>query len=416
MRILFLHPNAWINEYSIIIKLKELGHDVFVLEEDRNINSPEKRIEKFFKNENDEIRTFWYNPKKEKKKILTFPVDRIFKRYFNGRNLGHRIWIISDAIKYFNPDVIITTDGFTYSIPASFFKRLTGKKILLMFSYIGGDILDCPEADVGKRRNLVTNWLIKKSIESADILRAVSPLIKKELINFGADEKKIVVIPSHLSIPEDFIQKLIIEKKLIRKKIREKYRIPDNGKVIITLSLNLKGKGIHILGQIWEKIIKKINDCYWLLCGPRSEWFNEKILPIIQPHLDRTIFFTDRLKGIEVFEHFLASDLHINPSICEGLNMATVEASVVGVPTISSEKAGIAYWINEFKAGKVISSPEPSALLNAILEFFNELESNINYEKGCFELAKCFTLEIIAKKIIDKLKNTIQNDNKNEKI
>ena len=400
MKILFIHPNSWINEYFILKKLSEMGHEICVLEENRNKKSPVCHIEKFFKETNDNIETFWYNPKKGVKKFFTWTIDRFFKPYFNGRNLGHRMWIIWDAVRYFNPDAIICSEGFAYAIPAAFLKKLRLIKPLLLISYIGGDILDCPEAEVGKRRKSITKWLLKQTIKSADLLRAVSPFLENELIDFGANPDKIHIIPSHLSIDTEELSKILKYRRDIRQKIRNKYFINEDALILITLSNNEKGKGIQILASAWGEIINKVPNCYWLLGGPHSRWFKEQILPLISEYINKSIFLTGRLSRIEVYEHFVSADLHINPSLCEGLNMATVEAAAVGLPTISTNKAGIYYWIKKFNAGRVVSAGNSKELSDVIIESFKNYGIVRIWQKNCFALSKEFTLESVATRIL----------------
>lgn len=409
MKILYIHPNAWINEYSILRKLQEMGHEICVLEEDRNKNSPVIHIERYFKEENDNIKTFWYNPKKGFKKIITWPLDRFFKSHFNGRNLGHRIWIVQNAVKYFKPDAIITTEGFAYAIPAAFLKKIGLLKPILVVSYIGGDILDCPEADCGKRRKPITKWLIRQPIHSADVLRAVSPLLKKELVDLGANPHKICIIPSHLFISNESLDKILKQKRNFRIIIREKFGISEFAPVIITLSGNVKGKGIQILASAWNEILKSIPECCWLLCGPQNQWFQEVVLPLINNHLNKSIFLTGKLTGSEIFEYFSAADLHINPTLCEGLNMATVEASAIGLPTITSNKAGIAYWIEKFEAGRIVPAFDTKALAQAIIESFQNPHIIKKWQKNCISLSKEFTLENVAVNIIKLLEQYIQS-------
>lgn len=400
MKILYIHPNAWIGEYFILKKLYEIGHDICVLEEDRNKRSPVFRIENYFKEINDNIETFWYNPKKGYKKIITWPVNRFFKKSFNGRNLGHRMWIIWDAVNYFKPDAIICSEGFAYAIPAAFLKKMGLLKPVLLISYIGGDILDCPEADYGKRRKPITKWLMRQPIKSAEILRAVSPLLKKELIDFGANPDKIHIIPSHLFLSTENINKILKHKREFRLKIRQKYGIYESTPVVITLSGNLKGKGIQTLVSAWDEILKRIPECCWLLCGPQNQWFQEAVSPLINKYLNKSIFLTGKLTGFEIFEYLSAADLHINPSLCEGLNMVTVEAAAIGLPTITSDRAGIAYWIEKFEAGKIVPAGDVRALVEAIVEFFQNPYFIKKWEHNCIMLSKDFTLENVADKIV----------------
>ena len=404
MKILYLHPHAWSGEYPILKKLRDLGHEICVLEEDRIKSSPAYHITDYFHEHGDSIATLWYNPKKGWKKIITWPVDRFFKRAFNGRNLGHRMWVIWDAVSYFKPDAVISSEGFAYAIPAAFLKQTGLLKPALLISYIGGDILDCPEADVGKRRTALVTWLMRQPIKSADILRPVSPMLKYQLIDLGANPDKIHVVPSHLVISTENLHNVLLQKKEIRLKIRQRYRIPENAPLIITLSSNLKGKGLHVLASAWPEVLKHIPDCRWILCGPDDPWLKQGVLPLLRNHaVENTVFMAGKLSGLEVFEYLIAADVHINPVLCEGLNMVTVEAAAVGTPTITSDGAGIASWVEEFEAGKVVPAGDATALTWAIVDFFQKPHIAETWGQHCARLSENFIMENVASSIINLL-------------
>src|SRR5690349_4504729 len=148
MRILYVHPAGFTGEYPMLAKLRDLGHEVCVLEEKRGLPGGKRALTPDFREAGDRIETLWYDPGRGWEKALTWPFDRIFRRAFDGRNLVHRMWVLREAVRRFRPEVVVCSDGFTYAIPAAFLKRLGLLEPRLVASYIGGDILDCPEAAV----------------------------------------------------------------------------------------------------------------------------------------------------------------------------------------------------------------------------------------------------------------------------
>ena len=401
MKILYLHPRAWSGEYSLLKTLRARGHEICVLEEQRHLQGSGRLLSNHFLEQNDGLHTFWYDPGKGLEKLLTWPFDRFFKRSFNGRNLAHRMWIIFRACAHFKPDVIVSSEGFAYGIPASFLKRIGLLRPRLMVSFIGGDILDCPEADVGKRRTPLTSWLIRQGLKSPDILRPVSPLLEKILIAEGADTVKIHVCPSHLPASLEQLQNTLEQKVAIRNAIRKRYQIPPDAPLIITLSGNQKGKGLHLLAEVWSKIQNALPGCHWMLCGHSDPWLEQQVLPALQrQNLIHTVTCIGSLTGIEVFKHLAAADLNVNPSLCESLNMVTVEAAAVGTPTITSNGAGIAAWIETYGCGQVVPVANQDALADAIIAYFKNTASPVHQSEKCAALAQQFSLDRIADKLL----------------
>jgi glycosyltransferase involved in cell wall biosynthesis len=139
----------------------------------------------------------------------------------------------------------------------------------------------------------------------------------------------------------------------------------------------------------------------WLLCGPDNPWTDAKVWPVLAAAGVRaTVYATGRLAGIAVFEHFAAADLHVNPSLCEGLNMATVEAAAVGTPTITSNGAGIADWVERYGAGAVVAAGAADALADAIIRAFNDRAVLARWARGAQAMAEEFALERIAEQLL----------------
>jgi len=369
MRILYLHPQSWSGEYVILKQLAAMGHAVCVLEEIRRAPFTARRTAPDFLQPGDGMATLWYDPHKGVEKLLTWPVDRFFKRAFEGRNLAHRMWLVRDAVKIFQPDAIVSSEGFAYGIPASFLKRLGLLKPTLMVSYIGGDILDCPEAQVGKRRTPLVTWLIRTALPGQDVTRATGPFIARHLLEEGADAQKIAIVPSHMAADRSVVDDIHARRAEVRKQVRAKLGVSEQTPLVVTLSRNMIGKGLHVLAAAWPAITASIPGIRWLLCGPHNEWLDRGVFPLLRAAgLQDSVLQTGTLEGAGVFEHLAAGDLHLNPSLCEGLNMVTVEAAGVGTPTITTDGTGIAEWINRSACGKVVPAGEAAALADATVD------------------------------------------------
>jgi len=377
-------------------KLQELGHVVCALEEKRGLGK-RRQLLPYFLEPGDGIATLWYDPGKGWEKVVTWPVDRFFKRGFNGRNLAHRMWVIREVLRRFQPDAVIASEGFSYGIPAALLKRLGALSPRLVVSYIGGDILDCPEADCGRRRTTITRWLIQQSLKGPEVLRPVSFLNKRWLLAEKAAESRISVCPSHLVAPAEILENVYQRRHIVKARIREHYGIPPEAPLIIMLSGNEKGKGLHVLAKSWIAVKARIPDAHWLLAGPPTPWLNQAVLPVLHDAgLASSIHVTGLLQEKAVFEHLVAADANINPSLCEGLNMVTVEAAAVGTPTITSDGAGIADWVQNADAGVVVPAGDEKALANAIIHFFENDVRRAQQSKHARAMSREFSLDCIA--------------------
>ena len=96
---------------------------------------------------------------------------------------------------------------------------------------------------------------------------------------------------------------------------------------------------------------------------------------------DRVEFlgFTPNVKG------FLESiDIYVQPSLCEALPMAILEASAVGVPVVASDVGGVAECVVHGETGLVVTPRDPETLCNAIAKLVFDPALRIHMgEAGC---------------------------------
>jgi glycosyltransferase involved in cell wall biosynthesis len=408
MRILYLHPRSWTGEYPMLVKLRSLGHEVCVLEEDRALPAA-RRYADHFEQAGDGIRTLWYNPRRGIERLLTWPWDRYHRRAFDGRNLAHRAWVIASAARHFRPDVVIASDGFTYAIPAASLRQAGILKAPLVVSFIGGDILDCPEADYGRRRTPATTRLIMRVVRHADRLRPVSPKLADVLRRDGADDSRICVIPSHLVADAEVVGAVLADRPRIVAAIRAGYGIPPTAPLVVTLSGNQKGKGLHVLAEAWPRIVAAFPDAHWLLCGPEDPWLAAAVWPQLEAAgVRKSVIASGRLSGRSVFEHLAAADVHANPTLCEGLNMVTVEAAAVGTPTVCGDGAGIAGWLERYGAGAVVPAGDAAAMADATISALANPAQLAAWSEAGLKMTADFTLDRVAGQLVALFESTME--------
>lgn len=397
MRVLYLHPKAWIGEYAMLEELRRRGFEVCALEEKRDLKEGARYAAPFYRNPGDGIATVWYDPRRGWERVLTWVPDRVFRKGFDGRNLVHRMWVIRAAVRRFRPNAVVCSDGFTYAIPAAFLRRLGLLRVRLVVNYIGGDILDCSQYGYGKRRTPMVSWLIRNSVRGIDVMRALCASLERVLLSEGAEPSRIAVLPIQLASPIELVNEVYANRTQFREKIRSKYGIPADAPVIVTLSGNHRSKGIQDLAQAWGDICAAVPGCQWLLCGPEDPWLAQGVRPVLSASgLYDRVHFTGQLRGREVCEHLAAGDLHVNPTLCEGLNMATVEAAAVGTPSVTSDGAGIADWVQSLEAGLVVAAGDVPALRSAVVHALKAPELRTVWPMRSREMAAYFSPDRIA--------------------
>lgn len=389
----------------MLAHLRRRGYEVCVLEEDRAGRHRPWTETPCYRHEDDGIRTIWYDPHRGLSRVLTWPMDRVFRRAFEGRNLVNRMWVVRRAIRRFMPDALVCTDGFTYAIPAALLKASGIVRQPLLASYIGGDILDCPDADVGKRRTPMVNWLIRMSVRHVDAMRPLCRSLAEILIAEGADPAKVGILPIQLSAPQDLLDAVRADRSAVSVRIRRRYGIELDAPLVVTLSGNQKGKGLHLLADQWPRVLDRHPRARWLLCGPHDRWLDAAVLPrLAATGCVESIVLSGPLSGRDVYEHLAAADIHANPTLCEGLNMVTVEAAAVGTPTVTSNGAGVADWVERLGCGLVVQARDAEALGSAVIDALSDRDRLLTWQVRCSTMAPDFEVTRIADGLIGMLR------------
>jgi glycosyltransferase involved in cell wall biosynthesis len=395
MKLLFLHPRSFTGDVIMLRALQERGHVVCALEEDRSINTARKFTD-FLDVPDDGIATLRYHPGRGVEKILTWPLDKFYKPHFDGRNLGHRVWMIRAAVRHFKPDALVCGDGFTYAIPAAFAKRWGLIATPLAVNYIGGDILQASEVAVGKKRTARMDALLKTSYVHVDLMRPHSPMLADALVADGVARERIHVLPVHLTQTGAVLRDIAARKAKIGQDLRVRLGWPEDGPVIATLSGNQRGKGLQTLVEALPTLVRALPNLRWLLCGPTDPFVISDLRPRLQAlGLMQLAHETGRLSGSAPFEHLAAADLHLAPSFADGLNLVTVEAAAVGTPTVTTDAAGVATYVRQYQAGKVVPAGDAAALATAIIEAFSTSQMT-QVRAGAEALAQAFDLDSVA--------------------
>ena len=181
------------------------------------------------------------------------------------------------------------------------------------------------------------NKYILKSQKYLDFIHTACQTTKDNLINFGVDPKKIVVIPEGIDL--SLFKPVSLEEK---QKIRKQLNIPEDKIVIGSFQKDGVGwdkglepkmeKGPDIFIKAVEKIAKEY-PVYVLLVGPARGYVKSNLEKRNIPYKD--VGRLDDFK--EVVNCYPALDLYLITSRIEGGPRAILESWASGVPLISTK-------------------------------------------------------------------------------
>lgn len=214
----------------------------------------------------------------------------------------------------------------------------------------------------------IIRYFEKKSYIHADKIIAVSESVKKEMIDyFGISKEKIIVINNGIDLKK-FKQ---IKDKM---KLRRKYKLPLNKKIIFFPGRASFGKGFDIV----EKVLTELGDDYFMviLGKGRSKLENIK--------------FLEKIQNEKMPEIYNLSNLTLFPSRYEGNSVSVLESAACGVPLILSN------------VGEMKTSEEMKDFVCDSVEDYVRKIKNLNYEsasKKWLNFSKRFPLKKQVKEL-----------------
>ena len=202
---------------------------------------------------------------------------------------------------------------------------------------------------------------IRKAICEATRLIAVSREIAGRMESFGADPKKITVIPNGVDT-EKFCP-------IAQLDARQKLNLPLDRRIILAVGYRLELKGFHILVDALPKIRETFPDAMVVIVGGEARWAAD-FLPTIQERInlhrlqDHVIVAGDQPQN-ELRFWYSAADVLSILSSREGSPNVLMESLACGLPAVATAVGGIPDLLAQSPIiGRLL--PERSAAASAV--------------------------------------------------
>lgn len=239
---------------------------------------------------------------------------------------------------------------------------------------------------------------------------------------FKRNEKEIDTV--YIGVDEEKFNNNYTKEEIL--KIKEKYDVPFNKKVISFIARIADQKRPYLLSKIIKKYLKKHNDSIFLICG-YGPLLNPLMDSVYKEIKEGKVKFLGSIKNTK--EIYAISDCTLNCSIKEGLALTTYESLSMGIPVISSDVGGQSEIIDNTVGFVIKTNQEEKDVLDynydekEIDEFVKAIEivlkENKYYKSNCRKkVLSGFTInqmntrmnEIIAKLIKDKNTKVFNNE------
>lgn len=281
-------------------------------------------------------------------------------------------------IREFNPDIIHVHWPVT-SYLAKLYTKITGKKFVTTYHTSG----------------IPKHFLHRK----ADYAIAISSELKRELVNrFGYNKEQIKLIYNGIS-KDKFNRK---PSEGLKNNIKMQLNLPLEKPLLGFVGSLNKKKGIDILLEACSKITNV--DFHIVLVGDGDK--NWLLNLINKFRLDNKISvypFQDPVKFYSIF------DVFVLPSRKEGFPLVSIEAMMMGIPTIRSNVEGANDQIKHNINGFIFKNEDVQELSKYIRLLLqnNELRKNMGQKARLYATNK-FSADIMINKLIQLYKEILE--------
>lgn len=237
----------------------------------------------------------------------------------------------------------------THGLKANMYGRLSlwRKPLPILTTYHSNPFFDYSHSILGFFFTLIDQWTIRRT----NFYIAVSYEIATQLLRRGISKEKITIIRNGVPLLEAALPDV---KKQNRNTIRAQMGIPQNAKVIGTLSRLVKVKGYGEMFRIFQSILAASQEKPYLLIIGGGEYRN--YLEALAEKLGIDLYV--KFSGFQAkpLPYLHASDLMLFTPRAEALGIAIIESMNSGTPVVAKKIGGIQELIIDQYNGFIKSS------------------------------------------------------------
>lgn len=186
---------------------------------------------------------------------------------------------------------------------------------------------------------------------------AISQKIKKTLVACGVPDHHVMVIPSAVD-PKAYEH---IDGEAEKKRLLEKYQLPQNAVLVGNASALVRTKGNQFLVFALPEILKKVSKPVHVFLAGEGEQRAELETYVREAGLHEHVTF---LGHIDQVPQFLAAlDIMVMPSLTEGLGTIILDAICAGTTVTASEVGGIPEIIKHGETGLLFPPEDADSIV-----------------------------------------------------
>jgi len=232
-----------------------------------------------------------------------------------------------------------------------------------------------------------------------------SEKIKKVLQNYGV-KNKIFVLPTGVDL--SVFKKIAKQKSLLRKKLN----IDQKSKILMFVGRMEAEKNPLFLIEALKEVLKKRNDVFLIMIGTGP--YEKKAKELAEKlGIERFVRCTGRVPYEEIPSFYQGSDIFSFPSLTETQGIVVLEAEAAGLPVVVLKDDVFAGIVKDGKNGFIIKKQKPEVFAASLLKILDDKKLYNKFSKASQKIAKSFSKEKQAKKLLDIYKKSLKYNKNN---
>ena len=272
-------------------------------------------------------------------------------------------------------------------IAALLYTKLKKKPLVATYH---GDVIPSRKSIAYRSSVWIYNAVVRKVLDSADIIISPSEYYINESIFLGKYHDKVVSIPNGINL-EDF------DIPYSKKECKEKLGLPMDKKIILFLGVLHPKKGPDVLLKAMPRVLSKVPNTELVIAGDgimrgELEELSEKLG--IKDYVNFTGFIPENLKPL----YYNSADVFCLPSrmSTEVFPMVLLEASASGLPMVVSDLNTFKCIIEDGYNGLFTKRGNKNSLADAIIYLLENEEVRKEMGRNAREKVENYSWERIA--------------------
>lgn len=237
----------------------------------------------------------------------------------------------------------------------------------------GADVLVDPELRYGRALRPAVRRELARVFAWAAVVRPISPLLAARARELGCPPGKIAIVPTNLG--RHFYPTVPLPglRAVARAELGAELGLPPDARLLLSGGRGLPIKGFDTLIAALPLALARQPATHVLLYGPdRLDTTAALAAQASALGLADRVRFLGELPFTGQGRYLAAADLAVIPSTFDGFNKGAAEAAAHGTPLVVSDRAGIADFVRDYGAGRVIPPRDPAALAAAVCDLLDD--------------------------------------------